>query len=61
MSDSGSRRALGVLPEERVGAEADHRAALRQGGGLVEHADQRIGIVREPAEEQPVDARRRAR
>ncbi len=30
-------------------------ALERQGGGLVEHGDQRVGVVREAAEEQAVD------
>ena len=54
---------VGVLPEERVGAEADHAVArspaceLRVARGLclIEHRDEIGGVVRESAEEQPVD------
>ena len=53
-ASSGSRRELGVLPEEGVGAEADHArcAAARR---LVENAPERRGVVGEATEEDAVD------
>ena len=56
-------RAVGVLPEEGVGAEADHAVEPPSASvsGLVEDRDERVGVVGEAAEEQPVDARRRGR